>query len=96
MSIESSAKNFWMHPQALTISLNALSLPEYVQVSLLSGSVIMAYVPGYIDYDASSNFRKWTLSASNTSFDTTTAKYVHARLSASGTDALIVYADEKL
>ena len=96
MYIESSEKNYWMHPNALSISLNALSLPNYVQVSLLSGSIIMAYVPSLIEFDASYNFRRWTLSAANTLFDTDTAKYVHARLSIEGTDALIVYADEKI
>ena len=82
---------YWISPDALTIVLNALDNPQYLQVSLLAGSVITAYRLGVIDYDASLNFRKWTLQAYNNFFDRTDRAYVYAQLDKEGDTALIIY-----
>lgn len=97
-NVYSTASDYWIKPGALTISLNALDDPQYVQVSVLAGTVIMAYRPNIIDYDASHNFRKWNLEAYNTVFETTGHKYIHARLEKdnSSQKALIVYSDSRL
>lgn len=86
-----STSEYWMSPDALTIELNALDNPQYLQVSLLAGSVIMAYRQGVIDYDASLNYRKWTLQAYNNFFDRTDRAYVYAQLEKEGNTALIIY-----
>lgn len=86
-----STSEYWMSPDALTIDLNALDNPQYLQVSLLAGSVITAYRQGVIDYDASLNYRKWTLQAYNNFFDRTDRAYVYAQLEKEGTTALIIY-----
>lgn len=86
-----STSEYWMSPDALTIELNALDNPQYLQVSLLAGSVITAYRQDVIDYDASLNYRKWTLQAYNNFFDRTDRAYVYAQLEKEGTTALIIY-----
>mgnify|MGYP004440060439 FL=1 len=86
-----STSEYWMSPDALTIDLNALDNPQYLQVSLLAGSVITAYRQGVIDYDASLNYRKWTLQAYNNFFDRTDRAYVYAQLEKEGNTALIIY-----
>lgn len=86
-----STSEYWMSPDALTIDLNALDNPQYLQVSLLAGSVITAYRQDVIDYDASLNYRKWTLQAYNNFFDRTDRAYVYAQLEKEGTTALIIY-----
>lgn len=86
-----SPSEYWMSPDALTIELNALDNPQYLQVSLLAGSVITAYRQDIINYDASLNFRKWTLHAYNNFFDRTDRAYVYAQLDKNGSNALVVY-----
>lgn len=86
-----STSEYWMSPDALTIDLNAFDNPQYLQVSLLAGSVITAYRQDVIDYDASLNYRKWTLQAYNNFFDRTDRAYVYAQLEKEGTTALIIY-----
>jgi hypothetical protein len=86
-----STSEYWMSPDALTIELNALDNPQYLQVSLLAGSVITAYRQDVIDYDASLNYRKWTLQAYNNFFDRTDRAYVYAQLEKEGNTALIIY-----
>lgn len=91
-----SPSEYWMSPDALTIELNALDNPQYLQVSLLAGSVITAFRQDVIDYDASLNFRKWTLQAYNNFFDRTDRAYVYAQLEADGKNALIIYSYDML
>lgn len=86
-----STSEYWMSPDALTIDLNALDDPQYLQVSLLAGSVITAYRQDVIEYDASLNYRKWTLQAYNNFFDRTDRAYVYAQLEKEGNTALIIY-----
>lgn len=96
--IYSTPSDYWIKPGAFTISLNALDNPQYLQASVLSGAVVMAYKAGVIEYDSSHNYRKWNLEAYNNLFDNTSAKYVYARLDVKddSNQALIVYSSEKL
>lgn len=91
-----TSSEYWISPDALTIELNALDNPQYLQVSLLAGSVIMAYRQDVINYDASLNFRKWTLQAYNNFFDRTDRAYVYAQLDKNGNNALIIYSYDAL
>lgn len=86
-----SISEYWMSPDALSIELNALDNPGYLQVSLLAGSVIMAYRQDVIGYDASLNYRKWAIQAYNNFFDRTDRAYVYAQLEKEGNTALIIY-----
>lgn len=91
-----TSSEYWMSPEALTIELNALDNPQYLQVSLLAGSVITVYRQDVIDYDASLNFRKWNLQAYNNFFDRTDRAYVYAQLDKDGDTALIIYSYDML
>ncbi|MDD3037887.1 MAG: hypothetical protein PHO71_08420, partial [Bacteroides sp.] len=97
-NIYSTPSDYWIKPGAFTISLNALDNPQYLQASVLSGAVIMAYKSGVIGYDSSHNYRKWNLEAYNNLFDNTSAKFIYARLDREedSNQALIVYSPEKL
>lgn len=87
---------YWISPDAITIELNALDNPQYLQVSLLAESVILAYRVDVIGYDASYNFRRWVLQAYNNFFDRTDRAYVYAQLEKEGSNALIIYSYEPL
>lgn len=86
-----STSEYWMSPDALSIELNAMDNPQYLQVSLLAGSVIIAYKQDVIAYDSSLNYQKWNLQAYNNFFDRTDRAYVYAQLEKKGNTALIVY-----
>ena len=91
----SSIKDFWIHPNALTITLNYFDDPQLVQTSMLAGSVILAYNKNYIGYDAAHNYREWKLQAFPTQLNDTCAYYVHAELSRDGDTAMIIYSPVK-
>lgn len=89
----SSVTEHWIKQGALTINLNHFGDPDYLQVSLLAGTVVMAYKSGVIDYNAAHDFRTWPLEAANTYLETTSAYNVYARLTRTEVNAkaLIVY-----
>ena len=91
----SSIKDFWIHPNALTITLNYFGDPQLIQTSMLAGAVIMAYRKDVISYDAAHNYREWKLQAFPTQLNDTCAYYVHAELSRSGDTAMIIYSPAK-
>lgn len=56
---------YWIAPNAITFGLNAMGDPQKVSVSISSGAVVMAYMPGVegLGYDNGHNFRRWRLRA---------------------------------
>lgn len=89
----SSSTEHWIKPDALTINLNHFGDPDYLQVSVLAGAVVMAFKQGVIGYNAAHNYRTWPLDAANTYLETTSAYNVYARLTRSEVNAraLVVY-----
>ncbi len=96
---QATAKDYWISPQALFIELNAMNNPDYIQASCISGAQILVYVKGVIDYDAGHNYRRWTLQAMPTVFNTHSQKYVYAAIPKEETanqNALIVFPSEEI
>lgn len=91
----SSIKDFWIHPNALTITLNYFGDPQLIQTSMLAGAVIIAYRKDVITYDAAHNFREWKLQAYPTQLSDTCEYFVHAELSRNGNTAMIIYSPVK-
>ena len=91
----SSTKDFWIHPNALTITLNYFGDQQLIQTLMLAGAVIMAYNKDYIGYDAAHNYREWKLQAFPTQLNDTCAYYVHAELSRDGDTAMVIYSPVK-
>ena len=93
----SSVTEHWIRPDALTINLNHFGDPDYLQVSLLAGAVVMAFKQDVIGYNAAHNYRTWPLEAANTYLETTSPYHVYIRLTRSevNASALVVY-DTKL
>ena len=89
----SSVTEHWIKPDAVTINLNHFGDPDYLQVSVLAGAVVMAFKQDIIGYNAAHNYRTWPLQAANTYLETTSAYNVYARLTRSevNASALIVY-----
>ena len=89
----SSSTEHWIKPDALTINLNHFGDPDYLQVSVLAGAVVMAFKQDVIGYNAAHNYRTWPLEAANTYLETSSAYNVYARLTRSEVNAraLIVY-----
>ena len=89
----SSSTEHWIKPDALTIKLNHFGDPDYLQVSVLAGAVVMAFKQDVIGYNAAHNYRTWPLEAANTYLETSSAYNVYARLTRSEVNAraLIVY-----
>ena len=89
----SSVTEHWIRQDALTINLNHFGDPDYLQVSLLAGAVVMAFKQDVIGYNAAHNYRTWPLEAANTYLETTSAYHVYAKLSRSevNSSALIAY-----
>lgn len=94
-------ENYWIAPDALYITLNAMGQPDYLQGNVSSGAVIMCYMCGIdgLSFDAGHNYRRWPLAVSPTYFNTSTPKYVYAAIPKSETVnayAQIVYPSEKI
>ena len=89
----SSSTEHWIKQDALTINLNHFGDPDYLQVSILAGTVVMAFKKDVIGYNAAHNYRTWPLQAANTYLETSSAVNVYARLTRSEVNALalIVY-----
>ena len=89
----SSSTEHWIKPDALTINLNHFGDPDYLQVSVLAGAVVMAFKQDVIGYNAAHNYRTWPIEAANTYLETSSAYNVYARLTRSEVNAraLIVY-----
>lgn len=89
----SSSTEHWIKPDALNINLNHFGDPDYLQVSVLAGAVVMAFKQDVIGYNAAHNYRTWPLEAANTYLETSSAYNVYARLTRSEVNAraLIVY-----
>ena len=81
----------YINERALTFSENDLNDPMRVAVSLVSGTVIMVYVPGTIDYAADGNYERWTLKGYSTKLVNDAAHYIYARLSRTDRTALVVF-----
>ena len=54
---------YWIAQNAITFVLNAMGDPQKVSVSISSGAVVMAYMPGVegLGYDNSHSYRRWRL-----------------------------------
>lgn len=98
---ETSASNYWISSTALSITLNAMGDADYIQANVASGAMIMCYMRNIdgLGYDAGHNYRRWTLIANPTYFNSTTEKYVYAAIprkqQENGT-ALIVFPSERV
>lgn len=96
---QATTKDYWISPSALHIELNALGNPDYIQASCVSGAKILVYVKDIIGFDAGHNYRRWTLQASPTVFNTHTEKYVYAAIPRDMTltaSAWIVFPSEQI
>lgn len=96
---EATVRDYWISPDALHIELNATGNPDYIQASCTSGAKILVFMKGIIDYDAGHNYRRWTLQASPTVFNSSTAKYVYAaipRSDAADKPAFIVFPSQRI
>ena len=89
----SSSTEHWIKPDAITINLNHFGDPDYLQVSVLAGAVVMAFKQDVIGYNAAHNYRTWPLEAANTYLENSSAYNVYARLTRSEVNpqALVVY-----
>lgn len=82
---------YWINQRALTFSENDLENVDRIAVSLVSGTVIMVYEKGVIDYAPDGNFQKWTLKGYSTRLVSPLVHHIYARLSRTEKDALIVF-----
>ena len=89
----SSVTEHWIKQDAITINLNHFGDPDYLQVSVLAGAVVMAFKQDVIGYNAAHNYRTWPLQAANTYLESTSEVNVYARLTRSevNASALVVY-----
>ena len=96
---QATTKDYWISTNALHIELNALGNPDYIQASCVSGARILVYVKDIIGYDAGHNYRRWSLQASPTVFNSHTEKYVYAAIPRSlnsAVSAWIVFPSEEI
>ena len=91
-------RDYWISPNALHIERNAMSNPDYIQASCVSGAQILVYIKDVISYDAGHNYRRWVLQASPTVFNTHTEKYVYVGIPRNDAQnvATVVFPSEKL
>lgn len=94
---QAKPKDYWISPNALYIEMNALGNPDYIQASCTSGAQILVYIKDIITYDDGHNYRRWSLIAAPTVFNSHTEKYVYAAIPrdlSTTKSALIVFPSE--
>ena len=93
-----TTRDYWISPNALHIERNAMSNPDYIQASCVSGAQILVYIKDIISYDAGHNYRRWLLQASPTVFNTHTEKYVYVAIPRDSvmSTAMVVFPSELL
>ena len=96
--IVATTRDYWISPNALHIERNAMSNPDYIQASCVSGAQILVYIKDIISYDAGHNYRRWSLQASPTVFNTHTEKYVYVAIPRDSvtSTAMVVFPSELL
>ena len=95
--------DYWIHSSALTFTLNALNVANYIQCTVAGGAVIQCFIPdadevGTLGYSASHGYKSWKLQAGPTAFNNDAAKYVYAAIpkDKDANTAMVVYPSEKL
>lgn len=108
MGYITTTKDYWIAPNAVYITLNALGQANRVQGSVASGTVISCYIesitPGGDNGDGllldnGRNPKRWPLSLSPTYFNNDEPKYVYAAIPRKATissQAVIVFPSEQL
>ena len=93
-----TTRDYWISSNALHIERNAMSNPDYIQASCVSGAQILVYIKDIISYDAGHNYRRWSLQASPTVFNTHTEKYVYVAVPRDSvtSSAMVVFPSELL
>lgn len=94
-------RDYWIAPNAIYITRNALGDPDRIQGNVAAGAAILCYMKGVegLEYDNGHNYKSWPLSLSPTYFNTSTEKYVYAAIPKNtqiGTQAIIVFPSQKL
>lgn len=91
----SQPNQHWIKSNAITIDLNFFGDPDFLQVSVNAGTVIMAYQAGIIDYNAAHNFRQWPLVAYNTKLAYYGPVKVYARMTRDevNASAMLIYSE---
>lgn len=93
--------DYWISPNAVSITLNALGDCDRIQCSVASGANILCYVRGVdgLEFDVGHHYKYWPLSISPTYFDSHTEKYIYVAIPRSdeyGTQAMFVFPSELL
>lgn len=101
MSTYAKTNQYWIAPEAVKITLNALGNANRVQASVASGAVVSCYIEGIegLDLDNGRNPRRWSIACSPTYFNSDSAKYIYVAIPRSidvAVQAMIVYPSEKL
>lgn len=94
-------KDYWIAPNAVYITLNALGEANRIQGSVASGTSIMCWIDGVdgLGYTNGHEYNTWPISLSPTYFNNNDPKYVYCaipRTASIGTQAVIVFPSEKL
>lgn len=92
----STYNDFYMSPNAVVFTLNALGDKDTLSVSVFANAKIAVYKKGVVDYNPDNNYRQWTLVGYNTYFEDTVARYCHIAVAKTGDMATLVYPSSKL
>lgn len=102
MATEAKNTNYWISSTALSIQLNSMGEPDYIQCSVVSGASVLCYmsdVPS-LGYDAGHNYQRWTLAAYPSIFPDSKRKYVYIAIPRQSTtdnnQATVVFPGQKI
>ena len=98
---EALTSNYWISPNAVRITLNAMGMKDYIQCGATGGAVIMCYMRDIdgLGYDAGHNYRRWPIVTAPVYFNSWTRKYVYIaipRSTAVGTSAILVFPSKRI
>lgn len=99
--IEIQPANYWLSNTALHITLNAMGLPDYMQMNVSTGAVFACYAStvGDLGFDAGHNYKRWQITAMPTYFSSKSEKYAYVAVPRGGDtskNALIAFPSERI
>ena len=102
MATEARNTDYWISHNAISIQLNALGDPDYVQCNTISGASILCYMKDIdgLGYDAGHNYQRWSLAAYSSKFYGTGEKYIYVAIprsvSTNNGQAMLVFPSQRI
>lgn len=87
--------SYYINERAVNLVENALGDPSLIQVSLYSGTVVLVYIKGIIDYAYDGGYQRFPLYGYNTALISNEAHHIYIRIERSRGTAMLLFSTQE-